>query len=274
MTIKIAAAQTFVTPDITENGHAIRRMLRVASKENVRLVVFCEGALSGYSKAQITSPEDWRRFDWPLLEAEIDLIGHLCRDLGVYAVFGAAHPVSENKHPHNSLYVVSDRGEIAGRYDKRFLSNSEVGSWYTPGSDPLTVNIDGYRFGFAICIEAAFPEVFSAYERLNVDAVLFASYGITPQFRLALQASAYTNCLWIAAATPAQTAHKGPAFVCGPEGDPVAEAASGREEALAIALLSKEDPAYEIALNKARPWRRKARHGAIYDAKRAADTDY
>lgn len=274
MTIRIAAAQTIVTPDISENSDAIRKMLRMAAEENVRLVVFCEGALSGYSKAQITSPEDWRSFDWSLLEAEINRIGTLCRELGIYAVFGSAHPVSERKHPYNSLYIVSHEGKVIGRYDKRFLSNSEVGDWYTPGSDPLTVDIDGYRFGFAICIEAAFPEVFSDYERLDVDAVLLASYGITPQFRLALQASAFTNCLWIAAATPAQKAHKGPAFVCGPEGDTLAEATVDKEAGLAIATLDKEDPAYEIVLKKARPWRRKARLGAIYDAKRAAYTDY
>jgi hypothetical protein len=62
--------------------------------------------------------------------------------------------------------------------DKRFLSNTELGGWYTPGTTPTVFGIEGYRFGCAICIEVQFAEFFAEYERLGVDAVLFASYVI------------------------------------------------------------------------------------------------
>ena len=48
---------------------------------------------------------------------------------------------------------------------------------YSPGSDPITFVVDGYRFGCALGMESHFPEVFSEYERLDVDCVLFSSTG-------------------------------------------------------------------------------------------------
>ncbi|MFE4336056.1 nitrilase-related carbon-nitrogen hydrolase, partial [Streptomyces sp. NPDC056831] len=67
--------------------------------------------------------------------------------------------------PHNSLYVVSDEGALAARYDKRYLSNTELSYLYTPGTAPLVFEVDGIRFGTALCIEANFPELFEQYER-------------------------------------------------------------------------------------------------------------
>lgn len=272
--MKVAAAQTFVSADIAENGRTIRESIRQAAERQVRLVLFCEGALSGYSKAQVAAPSDWLRYDWAQLDRELAEIAATCKTCGIHAVVGSAHPVSERKHPTNSLIVISDQGLITGRYDKRFLSNSEVNDWYMPGTDPLVVTIDGFRFGCAICIEAAFPEPFAEYERLGADAVLFASYGITQQFKTALQAHAYSNCYWIVASPPAQKAHKYPAFICGPEGDPITQAVQKNSDAFAVADLDREDPAYEVALARARPWRAKAREGGIYRDKRNRSSDY
>lgn len=109
------------------------------------------------------------------------------------------------------------------------------------------------------------------YERLGVDAVLFSSYGIPTHFQIGLQANAALNCVWIGAATPAQTAHKGPAGVIGPDGQWINRCSASSEPGLAIAVLDRDDPAYEIPLQKARPWRSKARQGDIYREKMADD---
>jgi predicted amidohydrolase len=181
--LKIATAQTIVSSDIVDNGSAIRAMIANAAAEGARLINFCEGALSGYGKFQILKQDDWETFDWATQEAELRAIADLCRQLRIFAVVGGAHRLSEGYPPHNSLYVFSDAGTLLTRYDKRFLSNSELGGWYTPGTEPITFEVDGYRFGCAICIESQFEEVFSEYERLGVDGVLFSSYGIPHIFR-------------------------------------------------------------------------------------------
>lgn len=43
------------------------------------------------------------------------------------------------------------------------------------------------------------------------------------------------------------------------------------EPSLAVAMLDRADPAYEIALQRARPWRAKARQGDIYREKMVDD---
>jgi hypothetical protein len=87
-------------------------------------------------------------------------------------VFGSIHRLSGANRPHNSQYVVSDRGELVGRYDKRYLSHTEVSYMYAPGVAPLVFEVDGFRFGCVLCIEVNFPELFAEYESLDVDCVL------------------------------------------------------------------------------------------------------
>ena len=265
--MKIAAAQTVISRDMASNGEAIRQLLVDAAADRIKLVTFCEGALSGYCKAQITNPEDWQTFDWDMHEAELRSIASLCARLNIFAVIGGAHKLSQMNRPHNSLYIISSDGEIRTRYDKRYLSNTEINDWYTPGTAPIVFDVDTYRFGCAICIECQFPEVFMEYERLGVDAVLFSSYGIPEHFEIALRAHAGLNCLWIAASTPAQETEKGPAGIIGPDGKWCSLCPASANSDYATSILNRDDPTYEIPLKKARPWRRKARQGDIYREK-------
>ncbi|KQV82919.1 carbon-nitrogen hydrolase family protein [Rhizobium sp. Root1220] len=269
--MKIAAAQTNVSACVSANGTAIRGMIADAAAEEVRLINFCEGALSGYGKFQITKPDDWATFDWAIQETELRAIAELCRQLRIFAVVGGAHRLSAGYPPHNSLYVFSDAGTLLTRYDKRFLSNSELGGWYTPGTEPVTFKVDDCDFGCAICIESQFAEVFSEYERLGVDGVIFSSYGIATDFQIALQAHAGLNCIWISAATPAQKAHKGPAGIIGPDGKWSARCFDFPEPGFATAVLDRSDPAYDIPIQKARPWRSEARKGEIYRTRMTND---
>ncbi|AFL54308.1 putative hydrolase protein [Sinorhizobium fredii USDA 257] len=262
--LKLATAQTIVSQEVSVNGAAIRGMIKSAADQGARLISFCEGALSGYGKAQIRRPDRWRTFDWDRQEAELRSIADTCRQFRIFAVVGAAHRLSAAYPPHNSLYVFADDGNLLTRYDKRYLSSTELGGWYTPGTEPITFEIDGYRFGSAVCIESQFSEVFAEYERFGVDVVLFSSYGIPAHFRIALQAHAVLNCLWIGAATPAQTADEGAAGTIGPDGRWISLCSASLEPGFAIATLDRDDPAYEIPLRKARPWRAKARQGDIY----------
>lgn len=266
--MKIAAAQSIVTPDIAENGRTIRRLIEQAAAQGARLVNFCEGALSGYAKAQVTSPDSWRDLDWARHEAELAAIARTCRAHKIFAVVGSAYALPWDLPsplpPHNSQYIFADTGELIARYDKRFLSNTELQGWYTPGTEPVTFKVDGYRFGCLTCIEVQFPELFMEYERLDVDAILFSSYGIRSFFQIALRAHAGFNCLWISGATPAQTAHEGPAGIIGPDSKIISHCSAETSNQLAFATLDRNDPIFDEALHKAKPWRRLARQGDIY----------
>lgn len=262
MPIRIAAAQTEVSVNIAANGANIRTILQLAADRGVRVVVFCEGALSSYAKRQITTT-DWSNYPWDIYEAELQQVADTCRQLGIYAVMGGVHRLP-GRPPHNSLFVIDDAGGLLARYDKRWLSHTELQGWYTPGVHPVVFAVDGYRFGCATCIESQFSEVFREYEEQSVDAVLFASYGIPALFQLVLPAHAALNCLWIVAATNTPAAASGAASIIGPDGAYMAQCDTTAAAGLAHAVLDRDDPAYDIPLNKARPWRASARQGDIY----------
>src|SRR3954453_23055844 len=171
--ITIAVAQSQISADVRENGREIRDLMRRAHAEGAAIIHFPEGAMSGCSKAQI---KDWDRVDWGLLVDELESVAERARDLGLWVVVGCSHRLTPPHRPHNSLYVISGRGEVATRYDKRYLSHTEITGWHTPGRGPCVFDVDGWRSGCALCIEVQFPEVFREYADLGVDCVLFSAY--------------------------------------------------------------------------------------------------
>jgi len=188
--ICIAIAQSRIEADVRENGSLIRKLMNEASKAGARIVHFPEAALSGYIKAQIKS---WDQVDWDALEHELTSIMDEAGRLGIWVVLGCNHRLNDAKRPHNSLYVISGKGEIVHRYDKRFCSNTEVTAWYTPGTEPLYFDVNGFRFGCALCIEINFMEVFAQYEKLQADCILFSAYSEDPIYGIQAQGYAATN---------------------------------------------------------------------------------
>ena len=173
------------------------------------------------------------------------------------------------------MYVISDQGELITRYDERLLSNTKLSFTYTPGSDPVTFEVDGLRFGCAMGIEAHFPEVWAEYERLDVDGVLFSTgSGQTPDgtaaFATETQGHAATNGLWVSFAMSAQHSAAAPAGIIAPDGRWAAQCPTDGHPALAIAGIDNRPESIDIAVTKARPWRRQARAG-IYAAHLVTD---
>jgi predicted amidohydrolase len=112
--ITIATAQSLISPDVRANGQEIRRLMQEARSEGAAIVHFPESAMSGCSKAQIKS---WDRFNWDALLDELHSTADLARELGLWVVLGSSHRLTPPHRPHNSLYVLSDRGNVVTRYD-------------------------------------------------------------------------------------------------------------------------------------------------------------
>lgn len=268
MPLKLAIAQIDISSDVRRNGGALRRCMTTAAHQGARLVHFPEGALSGYVKSQI---KNWGDVDWCSLREELERTAEAAAKLGIWTVFGANHRLTPPNRPHNSLYIISDKGKLAGRYDKRFCSNTEINDWYAPGSEPAIFSIDGFRFGCVLCIEIHFPELFMEYERLGVDCVLFSAYAKDPIFGVTAQAHAAINNVWLSLSTPTECSRGLASGLVAPDGRFVARCRAGRS-GMIIRELDRAAPELDIALNKARPWRRAARAGDIYAARRVEDS--
>ena len=188
--VRLAVAQTTLCDDpgdataLRASGEELRRLMRQAAEAGARIVHFCEGAICSPNKRIMSStgpeeigPSDWGRVEWAVFSHELERTSRYAAELGIWVVFGAVHRLSPPHRPHNSLYVVSDRGELVTRYDERLLSNTKISFMYAPGAVPMTFEVDGITFGCALGMETHFPEIFTEYERLDVDFVLFSSTG-------------------------------------------------------------------------------------------------
>jgi predicted amidohydrolase len=287
--LRLAAAQIVVRGDprdssqLRQSGRDVRELMRQARQAGARIIHFPEGAtcsphkriMSATGPAEV-GPADWGRADWRVLREELAEITRLAGELRLWTLLGSVHPLTPPHRPHNSMYVISDRGELVTRYDERLLSSTKLSFMYTPGSGPVTFEADGLRFGCAMGIEVHFPEVFAEYERLDVDVVLFSSTGPgqTPEtaaaFAAEAQAHAAVNSLWVSFAMSAQHSAVAPSGVIAPDGRWVARCPGDGQPAVAVAGIDNQPESIDVAVAKARPWWRLARAG-VYDAHLVAD---
>jgi predicted amidohydrolase len=237
-----------------------------AAAERVRLIQFPEGFLSGYAKEQIA---DWNDVDWAGVRDELGRIADLAAQLRMWVVVGSAHPLTPPHRPHNSLYVVSDEGRVVSRYDKRFCSNTEITGFYSPGFEPVVFDVDGYRFGCAICLEINFPQVFAEYERLGVDCLLLSAWPVDSIFFLKARTHAAINCYWLSLSVPDQSAGLMRSAIIGPDGAQMT-AVDGASE-VAVGTLDRDASEFHIPLDLARPWRASANQGDIYRSRQVDD---
>lgn len=269
-TLTIAAAQPPVTCDPVANGAAIRTLMRRAHERGAALVQFPEGALSGYAGQAKQHFAGWT-IDWTPLRQQLDATRALAAELGLWVIVGSNHRLIGRHRPHNSLYVISHRGDIVDRYDKRYLSHTEITDLYTPGFTPTTLDIAGYRFGLSLCIEINFPEVFLDYLHQGVDCVLFSSFSDDPLFGVIARGYAATMSQWVSVSVPAQCSTAVPAGVIGPHGAWLAQCAADGSSDLVCVTLDRDVPPLRGALHAARPWRVTAREGTIYHQRRVDD---
>jgi predicted amidohydrolase len=270
--LRLAVAQTVVrqdpraTAELRESGREIRRSMRAAREAGARVVHFPEGATCFPDKRIMSStgpdnvgPADWDRFDWATLREELAATTALAGKLKLWTVLGSVHRLTPPHRPHNSLYVISDNGSIATRYDERMLSNTKILHMYSPGSTPLAFEVDGVRFGLALGMEVHFPELFVEYEKLDVDCVLVSTTGPAVPvhngaFSIQAQAHAASNSYWVSYSVAAASS---PSGVINPDGQWVVRASEDETSEIVVVDLKDSE-------NLARPWRRKARAG-IYD---------
>lgn len=151
--------------------------MTTAKAEGADVAHFPEACLSGYAGADLPSYEG---FDWNLLEDCTRRILDLARQLRLWVILGSTHRLSGQHKPHNSLYIISDAGEIIDRYDKMFCagdSSEQTGdlAHYSPGNHFSVFVIKGVCCGTLICHDYRYPELYRQYKRKGVQ-LMFHSY--------------------------------------------------------------------------------------------------
>lgn len=269
-TLRLAVVQTRLFNDprdiqgLRAIGSEMRQLMREAKAAGARLIHFPEGTTCSPNKRIMSEigpreigPSDWGRVEWVVLREELKETVKLAKRLRLWTVLGSVHQLTPPHRPHNSLYVVSDKGEIVTRYDERLLSHTKISFMYSPGKLPITFDVDGFRFGCAMGMESHYPEIFLEYERLGVDCVLFSTTGELPEAAPAFAAEALghaaSNTYWVSYAAHAPQSVIMPSGIAAPDDRWAALCPTNVSPGIAFADI-QTDPE-----NLARPWRRRAR---------------
>lgn len=139
---------------LEENKQRILDFSAQAQDKGARVVVFPEMTLTGYPIEDLALRATFRRAAHAAAEEIAQTLNE--RGLGeLYVVVGTVGTAHENARdlPTNSLLIIHS-GEVVHTYDKQFLPNYGVFDEFrifSAGHDTLTMEIDGYRLGFAIC---------------------------------------------------------------------------------------------------------------------------
>jgi predicted amidohydrolase len=185
--LQVATCQFPVGSDIQKNADWVRRQIRTAADRGADVVHFGEGALSGYAGTDFASFEG---FDWEQLAARSREIAELAKELGIWVLLGSSHRLSVGHKPHNSVYVIDDRGRVVDRYDKRFCAGDRSGAsldlaHYSPGDYASVFTVRGIRCGVLICHDYRYPELYRDYVRQGVQLVFHSFHaGNIPPDRL------------------------------------------------------------------------------------------
>ena len=136
--VRIAVAQTSLFNDprdrsaLHASGVEMRRLMRDAHEAGARIIHLPEGTTCSPNKRIMSEngpreigPSDWTRCEWGTLREELEAARRLASELKLWTVFGSVHQLTSPHRPHNSLYVISDHGELVTRYDERLLSNTK-----------------------------------------------------------------------------------------------------------------------------------------------------
>ena len=157
--------------------------------------------LSGYVGSDFPSFEG---YNWDLLKEETLKIMAAAGELGLWVVLGSTHPLTEPNRPHNCLYLMSPRGQIEDRYDKRFCTPRDL-DHFTPGNRFVTFMLNGVKCSLLICFDLRFPELYRELYKLGVQCVFQSFYNArqdgpsvhTHIMRQTMQCHAATNHFWV-----------------------------------------------------------------------------
>jgi NAD+ synthase (glutamine-hydrolysing) len=147
--VRVAMVQdNFLVGDIKGNADKLIRLARDASNNGADLVIFPELALVGYP------PEDLLHRPGFIAQTEIELKRIQNETTDIDVLLGV--PVLSEGQLYNAA-VWLRKGECIASYYKQALPNYSVFDevrYFSHGSEPVVVELNGVNFGLAICEDA------------------------------------------------------------------------------------------------------------------------
>ncbi len=224
-------------------------------------------------------------FDWDRLQEAHQQVVDLARELKLGGFVGSAHRLSGRHKPHNSLYIINDKGRLVDRYDKMFCVGDRSGKTsdlapYSPGSHFAVFEIKGVRCGALICHDFRYDELYREYKKRGVE-LMFHSYHaarVSPakhrRYNIwgtivppTMQTYAANNYMWISSNNSSTPMSSWPSFFVRPDGIITGKLANNRSGVL-LSTVDTRAKFYDASVD----WRDRAIRGIYHSGKLVRDS--
>jgi predicted amidohydrolase len=148
----IALASPGVASSVDDGLERIERLVAAAAAQRAEIVCFPEAYLPGLRGQDFDVPP----FDRPQQERALDAVARCARRHAVATILGIERVTDAGRQI--AAYVIGASGDILGYQTKNQLDPSED-RFYVPGDRRRMFEVNGVRFGVAICHEGwRYPE--------------------------------------------------------------------------------------------------------------------
>lgn len=173
--IKVAVVQTRSTEDIEANLKAAEVLVRAARADGATFIALPENV----PFVRISSLEN---FPEPVQGGRtVQFFADLAKELGAAILLGSFQQVSDDAHRvYNTSVLLDPEGEVVGKYEKIHLFDIDIPGVVTlkesdhikPGTEPVTADVFGTRFGMTICYDLRFPELYRKLLEKGAEVLL------------------------------------------------------------------------------------------------------
>jgi predicted amidohydrolase len=200
-----AAIQLSSNNDRQQNVAKALELIDEASARGARLVALPE-MFNYYSslKEMVKNAE-------PVPGPTIDALAQKARANGLYILCGSIIESAPDGKGFNTSVMVGPDGNILGVYRKINLFDVEIpgkvrygeSEYILPGNEMVTLDVDGWVVGLAICYDLRFPEVFATLASRGAEIVVMptacTAYTGKDHWEVLLRARAIENQFFVVA---------------------------------------------------------------------------
>ena len=239
-------------------------MLREAKARGAEMVVFPELALTTFFPRYWMEEADAqaRFFEAQMPNAEVQPLFDAAREWGVGFYLGYAE-LAEDGRPYNTAVLVNRKGEISGKYRKIHLPGHAEHKpeapfqhlekkYFDVGNLGFRVfESESVKYGMCLCNDRRWPETYRVMALQSAEVVMLGyntpSLNIhwnepvhlrTTTHLVSLQANAYQNGIWVAAAAKcgSEDGHHmiGSSVIVAPTGEIVARTLTEEDEVICV----------------------------------------
>ena len=169
--MKVALAQIRgLVEDVEANCCKIASYAEQAAQQGCHIVIFPEMSDTGYVPSAIQETAS----SWT--DRPFTMVRDTAARLGIFMVCGMSERV--DRDIYNSIAIFSSEGKLLGQYRKTHLFSAvpvHEDKYFTPGVSLATILIGDMTWGFSICYDLRFPELYHSLALRGAEVLVNCS---------------------------------------------------------------------------------------------------